>query len=440
MPTARAQASGRLGRRITLAFLVFGATLTIGLGLSLTFILDSVESRLIDDTLREELAHYRNQVETARALGNFNSRTTIIHVTPLDHPSEVPPYLRHLPPGSSTITRAGRNYRVLVDEIDGVRYTVQYDESSMRDHDRSFIRLVWASSIAGLLLALAIGWYLGRRLSRPVFKLANAINSLKEHPDSSLDLSEYRDDEIGMLAGQLKHYHEELRALLQREKEFSGNVSHELRTPLTNISLAAEMLAGRSSLAATDLARVARIQRATREMSELVDTFLVLAQVDSGINTQVSAVELAPIVADVVEQQRVWLGDKDVTVDIVETHDTRVTAPTRVISVLIANLVRNAFRYTRKGTVTITIAVDTISVIDTGVGIDVPDQSQLFERHVRGNTGDGAGLGLSIVQRICERYGWTVRVDSTPGQGSRFTVWFNIDQKIPSNTSSDNMS
>ncbi len=68
-----------------------------------------------------------------------------------------------------------------------------------------------------------------------------------------------------------------------------------------------------------------------------------------------------------------------------------------------------------------------LTVIDTDVGIDIPIQTQIIERHIKVNTDDTkiiGGLGLTIVQRICERYEWKVYFESKKGQGSRFIVLF----------------
>jgi len=397
--------------------------------LTLVSSLKSVERGMLDDTLYAELAHFRNEVETARALGAFHSRTTIIHVTPLDTFEDVPDHMLRLPLGLHDVVQDGRNFRVLIEELDGVRYSVQYDDTNILIRERHFTSMVWLSSLAVLILSLLFAWWVSRRLGQPTYNLEQQIRTLGERPNQAIDLSQFQDDEIGQLARRLQQYHEQLTRLVTREREFAGNVSHELRTPVTNVALAAEVLANSSALSTKDRERIERIQRATREMSELVDTFLVLAQIDDESRSEYSACDLGPVVNDVIAQQRVWLGEKPVTVSVLENTSITVVAPIRVLSVLIANLVRNAFRYTNSGTVTVTLDNNTVSVTDTGIGIDMQTQSRLFERNTRGKTGDqdGAGLGLSIVQRICERYGWTASYQSTEGQGSRFCIDFSVN-------------
>jgi len=120
----------------------------------------------------------------------------------------------------------------------------------------------------------------------------------------------------------------------------------------------------------------------------------------------------------------VWLGNKPVEVVVEENGPLAVSAPSGILSVLVANLVRNAFRYTERGSVVVTLGPDQFTVTDTGVGIDPGMQAQMFKGYAvyNPNNSDRVRLGLSIVQRICEHYNWTISVESTKGQGSRFTV------------------
>lgn len=420
---------GHLGRRIALAFVLFGLALSLGLGLSLIAGLNTVERNIVDDTLHLELAHFRGTVELARALGAFHSRTTIIYTAPLDEARTLPEVVRDLSLGTHDVTDAGRKYRVLVEELDGIRYIVMFDDTNIQLRERKLARWVWWSAFGALGLSGLFAWWIARRLGNPTRRLATQLSRLTTQPSADLDLANFSNDEIGQLASRLKSYHTELSDLLAREKEFAGNVSHELRTPVTTISLASEILAANPDLTGKQAAPVERIQRATRTMSELVDTFLVLSRIDDDGGTPHSACDLKPIIEDVTAQQRVWLGKKPVDVRIQERQSVSVAAPPNVVSVLIANLIRNAFRYTNAGAITITLTGDAVSVEDTGVGIDEATQAKMFDRHTRGKASsrDGAGLGLQIVKRICDRYGWKVDYTSKVGEGSVFTVDFSPD-------------
>jgi signal transduction histidine kinase len=383
---------------------------------------------MLDDTLKAELDYFRLRDGNSSILKPFTSRTIAIHVATAHQDDHVPAYLRRLTDGSHEITKDDRNYRVLVEVRDEKRYYIQLDDTDVRRREQQFVRWVWTISVAVLILAYFIGWAISRWVSAPLDQLSNDVVSLEANPDQNIDLSKFESNEIGFLANRIHHYHDQLNQLLVREREFAGNVSHELRTPITNISLAAEVLATNPHLADKERARVHRIQRGAQEMSELVETFLVLSRAQDVNLDMYSACSVNEVTKDVIEQQNVWLLGKPVEVVVDDGAELEVAAPRRVVAVLLANLLRNAFRYTERGSVKITIDDGRITIEDTGPGIDAKVLGKLFEPHVRGVVADpdGFGLGLAIVKRICERYRWQVSAETGIDRGSRFEVRFEL--------------
>lgn len=421
--------TNRIARRITFAFLFFGVLLTLVLGLSVFVAFKTIVTSMIDDILYAELKHFR-QENNPDALESdpayFRSRTTSIYIAPVDEGYRLPEHVRDFDQGIHDLTYNHRDYRVLIEDIDGIRYVVKFDDTNIHELEGEFIVLLWLCSIIVLMLALAIGWRISHSIVRPIKQLAEQVITFKNKPDESVQLSGYNDDEIGDLANELQHYHNQLRLLLIQEKEFASNVSHELRTPITSISLAVEILASSASLPAKERERLGRIQRAINEMVGLIETFLALARIHNKLDEEYHPREMGPIVRKVIEQQKMWLGDKPVEINVIEYAPLKVSAPIGILDVLVANLIRNAFRYTERGSVKVLLTSDRLTVIDTGVGIDTPTQAQIFNFYVKKDTSDPnkVGLGLMIVYRICERYGWHVSFESTKNQGSEFTVWF----------------
>jgi signal transduction histidine kinase len=89
----------------------------------------------------------------------------------------------------------------------------------------------------------------------------------------------------------------------------------------------------------------------------------------------------------------------------------------------VANLLRNAIEHTRDGRIEICIRDTQIAITDTGDGIPADKLAQVFERSYSTKAG-GTGLGLNLVRRICDRFHWTITLDSTPGAGTVATVFF----------------
>jgi signal transduction histidine kinase len=94
-------------------------------------------------------------------------------------------------------------------------------------------------------------------------------------------------------------------------------------------------------------------------------------------------------------------------------------APEAVLSVALGNLLGNACKYTTEGEVRVVVEADRVLIEDTGPGLSVEDAARLFERGYRGSYASGTsggGIGLSIVRRLCDLYGWTVGI--APGAES----------------------
>jgi len=104
------------------------------------------------------------------------------------------------------------------------------------------------------------------------------------------------------------------------------------------------------------------------------------------------------------------MRDKPLEVELSVRQPVSVNAPASVLAVALTNLIGNAIKYTLEGRVTVEVSANRIEIIDTGPGIKPEDAERLFQRGVRGEGagGSGAGLGLAIVRRLCDLYGWDV--------------------------------
>ena len=154
-------------------------------------------------------------------------------------------------------------------------------------------------------------------------------------------------------------------------------------------------------------------------MEELTNAFLLLAR-ESETGLPMEAICVNDLIAEEVERAKLLAPDKPVTAEVRSTHRVFVDAPEKVLSILLGNLLRNAFSYTDAGEVVVEIGAGKVSIRDTGVGIAAEKIEEMFRPFVRGegNRRGGHGVGLTIVRRLSDRFGWPLTSSSQPGVGT----------------------
>jgi len=275
----------------------------------------------------------------------------------------------------------------------------------------------WLLVITGVVGTLgALGFGLGlvvmRRAIAPVAQLAKVVADIDvEHLSAEdhkrIESSRFGDDEVGVLAGTIEKTLERISAFVERERYFTSSASHELRTPITVITGALELLE-QSDLSAADVKVVDRVRRATLDMKTTIEMFLCLArETDDGLYDKQFLV--MPLVSQAIEQQRHLLRGELVDVEIDQLANPRVCGHPQAFSIAVNNLVRNAFEHTLAGQGPITILIKEQELLVTNqVSALITNQERANGRHAptEALSSHGYGLGLGIVQRLCERNGW----------------------------------
>jgi heavy metal sensor kinase len=317
-----------------------------------------------------------------------------------------------------------------------VRAVIQLGES-LHTTERTLAEmrsLLIIGGVIAIVSGLAGGWWLTRQSLRPVQQLTETVAGIAETGEFDRRVPEPKiRDEIGQLALTFNDLLDRLQLLLDRQRALVADTSHELRNPLM-------VLRGNLELLGHDLPKPDRIDATTESLEEvdrmtrLVQDLLFLADADAENAIQHEDVALEALVAAIAEDAVLIATRSDGTREVIlEANDPIVVYgdPERLRQ-LIWNLVENAVRYTPAGGM-ITIAlrrhgpVAELTVSDTGIGIPPEHLPHIFERFYRVDTSrsralGGTGLGLSIVRQIAEAHGGQVRVRSTVGEGSTFTV------------------
>ena len=297
---------------------------------------------------------------------------------------------------------------------------------------------IFLSGVGALAVAVIAGFLIGRTITDPLQSLAGTARRMADG-DLSARASPKRKDEIGDLARQfngmaesLESSFRDLRAERDSLRRFVADASHELRTPITSLATFNELLQGS---AADDPAARQEFLRASQgqlaRLQWITSNLLDLSRLDAGIaGLSLSRHAAADIVESAIAGSRAAAKEKNVTIDSGNTDPSLVVVcDGQRIQIALANLVANAVKFVQNGgSVAVAVASGggrvSFSVRDNGPGINPEDLPLIFERFYRGRgeSGDGAGLGLAIARSVAAAHRGNVTVQSTQGLGSIFTL------------------
>src|SRR5215475_5326300 len=226
-----------------------------------------------------------------------------------------------------------------------------------------------------------------------------------------------------------------------------ARMSHELRTPLHSIIGFTNLLIGNKSgnLSDQEVDFLRRILSNAKEQLKLVDAVLDFSKLEAKqMDVEVEPVSIDVIVRDVVEQFEAERRSTDVPIVLcLPPSVAPIPADAQKIKQVLMNIVDNALKFTKRGTVTIELILSPgnrqparIDVTDTGVGIAPERINEIFEPFHQLEAGSnlhpkGTGLGLSICKSLCDLLGYQLQVHSQLGRGSTFSVVFAESSRLP---------
>ena len=260
-----------------------------------------------------------------------------------------------------------------------IEYIVLRDCTYGKKIEKCALR-VMMMGLAAYLFLMLVGWYLGRLFLKPMREKIEAMD------------------------------------------RFIKDSTHELNTPVTTMLLALQKIESKECRPAY----LKALQMSGRLIARIYEdlTFMLL-QERKVQKEHVQNVDIAKVVDESVAFFSILAERKGITVK-VDARPCLVEADPHHLALLVKNLLDNALKYTRSGgVVTITLDACVLRVADTGIGIPRDKLQTIFRRFHRENDVEGGfGIGLNIVQSICEMYGYGLHVESEPGKGSTFSIRF----------------
>lgn len=278
------------------------------------------------------------------------------------------------------------------------------------------------------------GYFLAARALAPIDAMTQVAHDLSAQDLSARLTVPTTRDEVGRLAVTLNSMLARLERAFQRERQFTADASHELRTPLAAMQMIIDSTVTQSRTADEYREALADLRHESEQMRSLTEGLLHLARSeDAGQLPRREAIEVAVLLKDVVDSLQPMADEKGLCLrDEVVDEATIILGDSDALIRLFVNLVDNAIKYTERGTITVggRLAPDgqyVITVADTGPGIAAEHLPHLFARFYRvdkARSRRGIGLGLAIAQSIARGHGGEIKVESTVGWGTTFTVQF----------------
>ena len=385
-----------------------------------------VQDVLTKQALRTEAEYYWQRYAEDASIALPETRNMSAYRDRSERPP--PPELASLPAGFHRILNDSSDVALITEHADERLYLV-FRARQVNELVLAFGLLPLGLVLIVIYVSLFVAYRVSRRAVSPIIALADQVQKLDPgNPDPDLFEAESgADSEIDILYVALSNLAQRLASFAERERNFTRDASHELRSPLTVIRMAADVIAADASLSDTAQTHIHRIRQSAKDMEELTEAFLLLAR-ESDHEIRDEWVSVNDVVTGETERTRLLVGTKPVRLNYDSDCRLLVQAPEKVIASVVGNLVRNGLLYTDEGEVRIRIDGSTVTVSDTGPGMAPDDVEKMFQPFFRGDPSrrrrGGHGVGLTIVKRLADRFGWPLHVESELGHGTSVAIEF----------------
>lgn len=300
------------------------------------------------------------------------------------------------------------------------------------ESDRTIRNLLILASVAlpaFILFSALGGLWIVKRAFRPLDRIIVTAGAIGEGDDLAARMEMPKgNDEFARLTSTFNQMFERLEHSFEAEKQFTADASHELRTPLSVIKGACEYAEKFEETPEERAETIAMIHRQAERMSGLITQLLSMTRLDQGTeHTEMEELDLSALVRSVCAEQGYPSNRL-----IAEPEDgIRIRGNAALLSRLLQNLIGNGFKYGREdGMVWVSLQQSgeeiRLSVRDNGIGIPKEQQEKIWQRFYQvdpaRSADQGAGLGLSMVQKIAQIHGGWMTVESVPDLGSQFVL------------------
>ena len=296
--------------------------------------------------------------------------------------------------------------------VAGKEYKIRVKKSQEETED--LVRLILIITVAMLLVLLATIFIINRYLLNNLWKPFNATlqqikhfnlsgkNRLKLMPSDITEFTELN-DAVSIMENRVSQDYDEI-------KNFTENASHEIQTPLAIIKSKLELLSQSESLKEEQMDTIQSVSEAANRLSKLNQSLILLTKIDNRQFHENEEISLGDLINQHLGNFEELIAAKDITVRKNINSNTGLTMNETLAETLISNLITNAIKHnTDHGFIEILLSKTALSVSNSGAALN-SDPSELFERFKKDKvSSESLGLGLSIVKKICEKYGFEIQ-------------------------------
>jgi signal transduction histidine kinase len=411
-----------LSRKIVNQFCLFTLLISAVWGIFCFMLMYIIEDEFIEREVRQE-AHYLQKSYDQKKLWPASRVSYMkLYFSKETLPDDIKQRYIAEPKRKEFAGEDGRHYHLLtLPKAENIYLVAEVSEMLLvRPITEGVLKAMLISCLILVLIAFAIAWQLGRKTAIPLKQLADLVNGVAPENIPDKFAEQFPNNEIGLLAQTLESAMVRINESLLREKCFTRDVSHELRTPVAIIKNAVEVYRNQHS-ADENNPVIDRISQASTQMEQTVTTLLTLAR-EEHIEVHKKHTKILPLIEQSIIDQNHLINNKSIQVEVNDNCDVEVYAQAGMLTVLLDNLVGNAFQYTQEGKVTIEMRNKTLIVADTGPGIDPSISDKVTDPAVKGSQSTGYGFGLSIVKRLCEHQHWSLVLSNE--RGTKISITF----------------
>ena len=392
-------------RRLVLVLLPFTAIVVYGYSELIVASMKAAENRTVQEYLRSEYALFERRYAES-PMATLPSSDNLAAWWEGD--AQLPKSFVDLEPG---IHALDHSQHLLIGEPNGAGRRAYFVLSEPQLGSSQMIRSEMESTIylaamivflSGALLAVIVA----RWLSRPIRALADDVRAPRK---SGKPLQGHnRNDEIGLLSRALGELINRMESALVREKAVTRYASHDMRTPVSVIRIALSVLKMPGCDKDTRRRNLQRIDDACAEIEERIEVHLCLAR--DGVELPQDDCDIRAMIEDEVAKYSHVIDARNLRVSI-DGSDTRIRTTRSMLRVVLSNLIQNAVSYAGRS-IDVDVDADRISIRNSIAETDSHPGSD--------------GLGLEIVQRVCDRLGWDFTAQP---QGAHFKAQVKINTK-----------